>query len=412
MKTKLALALCLTVMATPARARNAEDYWCGKGKDRIHLMMWIAKVQEPDRDDEGKLIRDSQGNLSWGRAADGRTYSQHGIINHKLPANHPKWVTVVPNGSIRFDTEDNIYLRGQKCTVFTEKDQDKYGVGYFGPRSDLRYPHMEGKILEVRSCVSVIEPPPEVMKDPEYNEDKWLAMREGPGPQFKIIIELGGHANNLEADATQGDWTHISNVSRLSSSGAPDQEIVGGWVRSKYIKTFPCKHKSKSEEPKLEDVLADWCKRNDPQFTAQSCIRLKSILEKNEVEALRADPEKPPLPLQPYAQRNYKSGGAFGAEMPEELWGYWCHKGSDWARCKEETWDGLCCFIDRKEMSSEHTRCKTLSVRKVKIYTWVIKQRCAYGSVEDKKDPDGEGSETKTTQYERRGVHLYAKEIK
>jgi hypothetical protein len=106
------------------------------------------------------------------------------------------------------------------------------------------------------------------------------------------------------------------------------------------------------------------------------------------------------------------SGGAFGAEMPKELWGYWCAKDKGWVRCKQETWDGLCCFIDRKEMASEETRCKTLSVRKVKDHTWVIKQRCAYGSVEDKKDPDGEGSETKTTQFERRGVHLYAKEIK
>jgi hypothetical protein len=149
MKKKLALALCLAAISVTAQARNAEDYWCGKGNNRIHLMMWIAKVQEPMRDDEGKLIRDNEGNLSWARAADGRTYSQYGIINHKLPADHPKWVTVVPERWIRFDTEDNIYFRGQKCTVFSEKDQDKYGVGYFGPREDLRYPHIEGKIPEV-----------------------------------------------------------------------------------------------------------------------------------------------------------------------------------------------------------------------------------------------------------------------
>jgi hypothetical protein len=139
MKKKLALALYLTAIAVPASARNAEDYWCGK--PRIHLMMWIAKVQEPTRDNEGNLV--------CGRAADGRTYSQYGIINHKLPENHPKWVTLVPKRWIRFDTEDNIYFRGQKCTVFTEKDQNKYGVGYFGPRDDLRYPHIKGKIPEV-----------------------------------------------------------------------------------------------------------------------------------------------------------------------------------------------------------------------------------------------------------------------
>jgi hypothetical protein len=89
MKKKLALALCLAAMAGPASARNAEDYWCGK--PRIHLMMWIAKVQEPMRDDEGKLIRDNEGNLAWARAADGRAYSQYGIINHKLPARSFGW---------------------------------------------------------------------------------------------------------------------------------------------------------------------------------------------------------------------------------------------------------------------------------------------------------------------------------
>ena len=32
MKKKLVLALCLAAIAVPASARNAEDYWCGKGK--------------------------------------------------------------------------------------------------------------------------------------------------------------------------------------------------------------------------------------------------------------------------------------------------------------------------------------------------------------------------------------------
>jgi hypothetical protein len=61
----------------------------------------------------------------------------------------PRSNSALPKRWIRFDTGDNIYFRGQKCTVFTEKDQDKYGVGYFGPRDDLRYPHIKGKIPEV-----------------------------------------------------------------------------------------------------------------------------------------------------------------------------------------------------------------------------------------------------------------------
>jgi hypothetical protein len=110
-------------------------------------MMWIAKVQVWERDDEGKLIRDKDGNPVWGGFG-GETYEQYGIINHKLSPDHPKWVTVVPNRWIRL-TKDNTYFRGQKCTVFTEKDQDKYGVGYYGPREDLRYPFQKGKIPEV-----------------------------------------------------------------------------------------------------------------------------------------------------------------------------------------------------------------------------------------------------------------------
>jgi hypothetical protein len=31
-------------------------------------MMWIAKVQEPMRDDQGNLIRDKEGNLVWARS--------------------------------------------------------------------------------------------------------------------------------------------------------------------------------------------------------------------------------------------------------------------------------------------------------------------------------------------------------
>jgi hypothetical protein len=86
---KLALALCLTAIAVPAQARNAEDCWCGKGKNRIHLMMWIAKVQEPMRHDAGKIDPRRRLQPFMGRVADGRTYSQYGII-------HPKRVTVVP----------------------------------------------------------------------------------------------------------------------------------------------------------------------------------------------------------------------------------------------------------------------------------------------------------------------------
>src|SRR5262249_38964069 len=92
----------------------------------------------------------------------------------------------------------------------------------------------------IRFCVSVIEPPPNVVQDPEYKVDAWLALREGRGTQFKIITKLGGN-EYLEADTTKGEWTHITNVTRLSSAdAAPNQKIVQGWARSKYVKRFAC----------------------------------------------------------------------------------------------------------------------------------------------------------------------------
>ena len=107
-------------------------------------MTWIAKVQEPMRDDDGRLIRDDERNLTWGRAADGRTYSQYGIINHKLPENHPKWVTVVPKPWIRFDTEDNVYFRGpcslKRIRTNTGWDTTARATTYAIPASGEKFP--------------------------------------------------------------------------------------------------------------------------------------------------------------------------------------------------------------------------------------------------------------------------------
>jgi hypothetical protein len=103
------------------------------------------------------------------------------------------------------------------------------------------------------------------------------------------------------------------------------------------------------------------------------------------------------------------SGGAFGAEMPRELRGYWCNtdannQSSKFIRGKEEKWDGMCCVIDREGSGSEHSICKALSVRRVDDYTWVIRERCVYGSVDGK---DWDHPEIQTTRFTRRGVYLY-----
>jgi hypothetical protein len=73
-----------------------------------------------------------------------------------------------------------------------------------------------------RFCVSVIEPPPSVKQDPEYDPNRWLAVREGPGAKFEVVTKMGS-VGHFEADAVDGDWTHVV-----------DPEIQG-WVSSKYV---------------------------------------------------------------------------------------------------------------------------------------------------------------------------------
>jgi hypothetical protein len=73
-----------------------------------------------------------------------------------------------------------------------------------------------------RFCVSVMEPPPSVKQDPEYDPNQWLAVREGPGAKFEVITKMGS-VGHFEADAVDGDWTHVV-----------DPEIQGR-VSSKYV---------------------------------------------------------------------------------------------------------------------------------------------------------------------------------
>jgi len=79
--------------------------------------------------------------------------------------------------------------------------------------------------ITIRFCVSVIKPPPEVVKDPEFDPKGWLGLREKPNMQSRITFRLGDN-EHLEADATQREWTHVSNVTRLSLTDVPGQKIV------------------------------------------------------------------------------------------------------------------------------------------------------------------------------------------
>src|SRR5262249_40657131 len=117
------------------------------------------------------------------------------------------------------------------------------GEGYIG-NEDMVFQIVDDKleiiITTIRFCVSVIEPPPNVVEDPEYDPNAWLALRQGPGAQFKITTKLKD-GDDLDADIIKEDWMHITNVPRLNME-ADNPKIVQGWVRSKYVKRSTCEY--------------------------------------------------------------------------------------------------------------------------------------------------------------------------
>jgi hypothetical protein len=94
--------------------------------------------------------------------------------------------------------------------------------------------------VTVSACLAVIDPPAEVTKDREFEADSWLILREAPDTKSKAVVKLG-NKEKLEADEIRDDWTHVSNVIRLSEAdGSPNQKLVQGWVRSKYLVERQC----------------------------------------------------------------------------------------------------------------------------------------------------------------------------
>ena len=156
-------------------------------------------------------------------------------------------MTVVPKEWIRFDTEDNIYFRGQKCTVFTEKDQDKYGVGYYGPRWDLRFPLSKENWSEP-SCARVSD------KLPVEPDGSYLNLRDGPGTEFKVKVKLSAGTDlNLDGVSQDGKWKHVR-------SAVIKGKIYSGWVREKFVLDQPCKTSKTSETatpPTFKPALTD-----------------------------------------------------------------------------------------------------------------------------------------------------------
>jgi hypothetical protein len=101
------------------------------------------------------------------------------------------------------------------------------------------------------------------------------------------------------------------------------------------------------------------------------------------------------------------SGGAFGAEMPKELWGHWCNVEQDkldkWKQCKEGLHERSYYFIDKAGTFIEEASCKPLDVRKVADNTWIVKKRCTVEGLFEVLTP--------TTRFVRKGDYLYREDL-
>jgi hypothetical protein len=88
------------------------------------------------------------------------------------------------------------------------------------------------------SCAVVLKPPPNVVRDKEYDPNGWLAVREGAGTKFKIIAKLRegdflytavGYCGESLCDS-KSEWISVRNGNNRAN----------GWVHSKYIQQFVC----------------------------------------------------------------------------------------------------------------------------------------------------------------------------
>jgi hypothetical protein len=87
-----------------------------------------------------------------------------------------------------------------------------------------------------------------VLKTP----DGFLALRDGPGPRFKMKVRLHQGdfldansrsctiGNNSQICDTKRQWTYITSVRRIDGPEVKAKHFTGGWVSTKFIKGFAC----------------------------------------------------------------------------------------------------------------------------------------------------------------------------
>jgi hypothetical protein len=106
--------------------------------------------------------------------------------------------------------------------------------------------------------------------------DGYLNLRQGPGMNFKVKAKLLS-GQRILVDVQTAEWTHVRRI-------CDEKEDLEGWVYTKYIKdtalrdtsTVDVPSENSVSSPLRDEIQEDWCRRNDPNFTAQSCIELKN----------------------------------------------------------------------------------------------------------------------------------------
>src|SRR5262249_53433017 len=199
-------------------------------------------------------------------------------------------------------------------------------------------------------CAFVLKPPANVVSDKEYDPDGWLALREAPARQSKMIAKLRegdfllaetGHCKELDDKRVCDDkfeWTHVIGVPRVDGPDDPKktyEDYTHGWVRRKYIQEFACQKDQAPEAPtnlhgvRPKDLphiqIPDPPKPGRTQLTVYGP---KAISEQ--------DPPKP-TPTEPPKTANDNP-----INLPSTMIGGWCYNKGTEARQVYIRNEGMC----------------------------------------------------------------------
>ena len=162
-------------------------------------------------DKKGKVI----GATSGGNALAGSYYAHLGLSDPAI-----LYMTTAGPKEMRWLTAKDAKEYG--IDVVEIGEHDSYFVGPW-PKEEAasNTPAAEAPTTAASSrfCVTIVPAPQEVRDDPEFDPVGWLTVREKPSQESKAITTTGA-VGKTEADATDGEWTHLTNR---------------GWVRTKYV---------------------------------------------------------------------------------------------------------------------------------------------------------------------------------